>query len=49
MTAQLFSTADVANHNTKSDLWVVIHNKVYDITKFVQEVKRLQRRNPEKG
>ncbi|KAG2216148.1 hypothetical protein INT45_003774 [Circinella minor] len=37
MSAQIFSTADVAKHNTKSDLWVVIHNKVYDITKFVQE------------
>ncbi|KAI9246512.1 cytochrome b5-like heme/steroid binding domain-containing protein [Phascolomyces articulosus] len=32
-----FSTADVAKHNSKSDLWLVIHNKVYDITQFVQE------------
>ncbi|KAL2115857.1 hypothetical protein VTJ04DRAFT_10112 [Mycothermus thermophilus] len=28
---------DVAEHNTKKDLYVVIHDKVYDITKFVDE------------
>ncbi|KAI8149792.1 cytochrome b5 [Fennellomyces sp. T-0311] len=35
--AAIYSSADVAKHNTKNDLWVVIHNKVYDITEFVQE------------
>lgn len=28
---------DVADHNTKKDLWLVIHDKVYDISKFVDE------------
>ncbi|EGS19665.1 putative membrane bound hemoprotein [Thermochaetoides thermophila DSM 1495] len=28
---------DVAEHNTKNDLYVVIHDKIYDITKFVDE------------
>ncbi|KAL2756029.1 hypothetical protein ACRALDRAFT_1050690 [Sodiomyces alcalophilus JCM 7366] len=28
---------DVAEHNTKKDLYVVIHDKIYDITKFVDE------------
>ncbi|KAI9494713.1 cytochrome b5 [Zychaea mexicana] len=35
--ATLFSLADVSKHNTKSDLWLVIHNNVYDITQFIQE------------
>ncbi|KAI8063160.1 cytochrome b5 [Gongronella butleri] len=35
--SKVFSTADVKAHNSKSDLWVVIHNKVYDITQFVLE------------
>lgn len=28
---------DVAPHNTKRDLYVVIHDKVYDASKFVDE------------
>ncbi|KAK4463811.1 putative cytochrome b5 protein [Cladorrhinum samala] len=28
---------DVAEHNTKKDLYCVIHDKIYDITKFVDE------------
>lgn len=36
MSAQ-FTYQDVAEHNTKKDLYVVIHDKVYDITKFVDE------------
>lgn len=32
-----FTYQDVAEHNTKKDLYVVIHDKVYDITKFVDE------------
>jgi hypothetical protein len=28
---------DVAEHNTKKDLYMVIHNKVYDVTSFVDE------------
>jgi Cytochrome b5-like Heme/Steroid binding domain len=29
--------AEVATHNTKKDLYVVIHDKVYDVRKFVDE------------
>ncbi|KAI2610094.1 cytochrome b5 [Hypoxylon fragiforme] len=32
-----FTFQDVAEHNTKKDLFVVIHDKVYDATKFVDE------------
>ncbi|VUC19991.1 unnamed protein product [Clonostachys rosea] len=35
--SQEYSYQDVAEHNTKKDLYVVIHDKVYDITKFVDE------------
>ncbi|KAK4166478.1 putative cytochrome b5 protein [Cladorrhinum sp. PSN259] len=34
---QEFTYQDVAEHNTKKDLYCVIHDKVYDITKFVDE------------
>ncbi|KAK3955073.1 cytochrome b5-like heme/steroid binding domain-containing protein [Pseudoneurospora amorphoporcata] len=36
MSAQL-TYQDVAEHNTKKDLYIVIHDKVYDVTKFVNE------------
>ncbi|KAL8834608.1 MAG: hypothetical protein Q9170_003684 [Blastenia crenularia] len=29
--------SDIAEHNTKKDLYLVIHDKVYDATKFVDE------------
>ncbi|CAJ2504874.1 Uu.00g122680.m01.CDS01 [Anthostomella pinea] len=32
-----YTYQDVAEHNTKKDLFVVIHDKVYDCTKFVDE------------
>ncbi|CEP18022.1 hypothetical protein [Parasitella parasitica] len=31
------SPQEVAKHNTKNDLWVIIHGKVYDLTKFLPE------------
>ena len=35
--SQEYTYQDVAEHNTKKDLYVVIHDKVYDATKFVDE------------
>ena len=32
-----FTYQDVAEHNTKKDLFLVIHGKVYDSSKFVDE------------
>ncbi|RYP84887.1 hypothetical protein DL769_001081 [Monosporascus sp. CRB-8-3] len=32
-----FTYQDIAEHNTKKDLYLVIHDKVYDCTKFVDE------------
>jgi cytochrome b involved in lipid metabolism len=32
-----FSTADVASHKTASDLWIIVDEDVYDLTKFQDE------------
>ncbi|GFG22436.1 NADH-cytochrome b5 reductase 1 [Aspergillus udagawae] len=32
-----FTTEDVAGHKTRDDLWVIIHGKVYDITKYIRD------------
>ncbi|XP_058446610.1 cytochrome b5-like isoform X2 [Malaya genurostris] len=32
-----YSLAEVAKHNTQQDLWFVIDDKVYDVTKFQTE------------
>jgi len=37
MADKKYSMEEVKKHNKYSDLWVVIHGKVYDITKFVEE------------
>ncbi|KAI9266843.1 hypothetical protein BDA99DRAFT_436720 [Phascolomyces articulosus] len=31
------SLQEIAQHNKKDDLWVIIHGKVYDLTKFLPE------------
>lgn len=30
-----YTTDEVKTHNTKSDLWVILDNKVYDLTDYV--------------
>lgn len=32
-----FTYEAIKAHNTKDDLWMVVHGKVYDVTKFVDE------------
>ncbi|KAL8909116.1 MAG: hypothetical protein Q9171_005182 [Xanthocarpia ochracea] len=34
---QELTLSDVAEHNTKKDLYIVVHDKVYDATAFVDE------------
>lgn len=31
----------VKQHNKPTDLWIIIENKVYDLTKFRSEVSRV--------
>lgn len=33
-----YTYAQVKEHNTKTDVWIVINEKVYDVTSFLQEV-----------
>lgn len=33
-----YTLAEVAKHKTNNDVWLVIHNNVYDVTKFLNEV-----------
>ncbi|KXX83373.1 putative cytochrome b5 [Madurella mycetomatis] len=37
MASKELTYQDVAEHNTKKDLYVVIHDKIYDVSKFVDE------------
>merc|ERR1711991_1230197 len=34
--SSVFSANDVAQHNTLDDFWLIIHDKVYDVTTFAQ-------------
>src|SRR5207247_11082743 len=34
---RLISTQEVSKHNSREDCWVIIHDKVYDLTKFLPE------------
>ena len=31
----VFTAGDVAKHNRSTDCWVIVHDRVYDVTKFV--------------
>jgi cytochrome b involved in lipid metabolism len=33
----VFTVAQVGEHNNSSDVWVIIHNKVYDLTAFLDD------------
>ncbi|KAI4356416.1 hypothetical protein L6164_000440 [Bauhinia variegata] len=35
--SKVFTLADVSKHNTAKDCWLVIHGKVYDVTKFLED------------
>lgn len=37
-TTKLYTLAEVAKHNTNKSVWLVIHNNIYDVTEFLNEV-----------
>lgn len=39
MSATVYTLDEISKHNTRNDLWVIIHNKVYNVTEFIQEVR----------
>ena len=32
-----YTAEDVAKHNTENDCWVILYDKVYDVTNFLAE------------
>lgn len=34
---KIYSKAEVALHNKRTDCWIIIKNKVYDVTSYVEE------------
>lgn len=37
-----YTFEEIRQHNMSSDTWLVIHDKVYDITSFLEEVRNAQ-------
>lgn len=35
---KLYKRSEIAEHNSKENNWFVIHNNVYDVTAFLNEV-----------
>lgn len=38
MASKVFRMEEVKQHKDVKSAWIVIHNKVYDVTKFLEEV-----------
>ncbi|KAK4756552.1 hypothetical protein SAY87_006679 [Trapa incisa] len=35
--SKIFTLAEVSDHNTANDCWLIIEGKVYDVTKFLED------------
>lgn len=35
---KFISREEVSTHKNENDYWIIIHDKVYDVTKFLKEV-----------
>lgn len=34
---KIITTEEVANHNTENSIWIIVHDKVFDVTNFLNE------------
>lgn len=37
---KFYTFEDVRVHNMSKDTWLIIHNKVYDVSRFLEEVRK---------
>lgn len=37
MSAKLFTKEEVHKHNKEDDAWIIVHNKVFNVTSFLNE------------
>lgn len=47
-TSETYSKEEVERHNREIDAWIIIQNKVYDITKFISQHPVRRRREKKK-
>lgn len=40
-TVKYYTLEEIRVHNMNSDTWLIIHDKVYDITGFLEEVRNI--------
>lgn len=38
-TTKFYTRAEVAKHNDSKSTWFIIHNSIYDVSKFLNEVR----------
>jgi len=36
-----YTWTEISTHNTESSCWIVLHNKVFDITSFLTKVRQV--------
>jgi len=35
--AKMYASEEIAKHNKEEDMWMIVHGKVYDVTKFAED------------
>jgi cytochrome b involved in lipid metabolism len=41
MASKLYTREEVAKKNNRQGAWIIIHNSVYDVTEFMDEVSKI--------
>lgn len=42
---KLYSREEISKHNSNKNTWLIIHNNVYDVSEFLNEVSRYESLN----